>query len=300
MSRAVALASDADRDKTANRLLKSAADKFYDPLIDIDWDAPIPTDMHFNLEHRSSLYGTAEWDALSQEQRTELGKHELASVASNGIWFEVLLIDAAQRGLQRRSDHHARSIRTDRDSRRVPAFHHVRQGDLPYRGTCLRPRRYVKTLARVLPLIAHGPSRYAAILVAEEVLDRLQRETMEDETVQPLVRMVNRIHVLEEARHVTFARQEVIRGMAEAGRLGRAYHRFVTAIVSYLIVGELINPRVYRSVDLDPKKTRRIARKNPNFQASVHQWGELIMGFLDEADLIGGPSKLIWRKSMLL
>jgi hypothetical protein len=162
------------------------------------------------------------------------------------------------------------------------------------------PRRYVKTLARVLPLIAHGPSRYAAILVAEEVLDRLQRETMEDETVQPLVRMVNRIHVLEEARHVTFARQEVIRGMAEAGRLGRAYHRFVTAIVSYLIVGELINPRVYRSVDLDPKKTRRIARKNPNFQASVHQWGELIMGFLDEADLIGGPSKLIWRKSMLL
>ena len=31
----------ADREKTAERLLNSSADKFYDPEVDIDWAAPL-------------------------------------------------------------------------------------------------------------------------------------------------------------------------------------------------------------------------------------------------------------------
>ena len=58
-----------------------------------------------------------------------------------------------------------------------------------------------------------GPSAYASILVAEELLDTWQRELMKDERVQPITRMVARIHVLEEARHMTFAREEVKRQM---------------------------------------------------------------------------------------
>ena len=52
---------------------------------------------------------------------------------------------------------------------------------------------------------------FAPVLVAEEITDRLQRATMNDEAINPLVRMVNRIHVVEEARHVRFAREEVAR-----------------------------------------------------------------------------------------
>lgn len=42
-----------------------------------------------------------------------------------------------------------------------------------------------------------GASAYGSILVAEEILDRWQRE-LKDDRVQPLVRMVCRVHVLEE------------------------------------------------------------------------------------------------------
>ena len=87
-----------------------------------------------------------------------------------------------------------------------------------------RPRRFVHQLARVYKATADGPALFAPVLVAEEITDRLQREMVNDESVHPLVRMVNRIHVVEEARHVRFAREEVARQMAEhrPGRQGRS------------------------------------------------------------------------------
>ena len=71
---------------------------------------------------------------------------------------------------------------------------------------------------------------------------------------------MNRIHVLEEARHVTFARQEVVQSMAEAGFLAKHYHRALTAVVSYFVMLSLVNPKVYAAVGLDPKVARRAAR----------------------------------------
>ncbi|MBO0841080.1 MAG: diiron oxygenase [Sciscionella sp.] len=290
-----------DRDATAARLQNSAANKFYDPDVDIDWGAPVPTDKHFHPEHRISLYGTTLWETMTPEQRIELGRHEIASIASNGIWFEVLLMQmllkefydadpttpSAQFMLTEIADEcrHSTMFAKAIEHFGVPAY---------------GPRPLVRQLAKLLPLIAHGPARYAAILVAEEILDRMQRENMDDERLQPLVRMVNRIHVLEEARHVSFARQEVLRRMAEAGPLAKAYHQFVTALVSYFIASELINPKVYAAVGIDPREARKQARGNPNFQATMLHWGERIMGFLDEAGMIAGPGKWLWRKCLLL
>jgi len=50
---------------------------------------------------------------------------------------------------------------------------------------------------------------FAGTLVAEEITDQLQREAMKDNTLQPLTRMVSKIHVTEEARHVRYAREEL-------------------------------------------------------------------------------------------
>ncbi|WP_054056300.1 diiron oxygenase [Alloactinosynnema sp. L-07] len=301
MSRALRVAKVADREKTAGRLLKSSADKFYDPDVDIDWDAPIPPGLHFHPEHRISLYGTDLWARMTPEQRIELGKHEIASIASTGIFFEVLLMQILLKQVYRHdptTDHvHYLLTEIADECRHSTMFGKAcKRFDVPAYG----PRPWVKQLAKVLPMIGRGPSAYAAILVAEEVLDRMQRETTADHTLQPLVRMVNRIHVLEEARHVTFARQEVAQGMAEAGRLARRYHQLVTAVVSYFVALSMVNPEVYKAVGLDPRAARKAAKANPHFQATMAYWGERIMGFLDEVGLIGGPGKVLWRAAMLL
>ena len=48
---------------------------------------------------RMSLYGTHLWEALSEEQRIELSQHEAASLASVGLWFELMLMQMMLRDL---------------------------------------------------------------------------------------------------------------------------------------------------------------------------------------------------------
>ena len=97
------------------------------------------------------------------------------------------------------------------------------------------PPPYVHRLG-ALDAARAGPRACAcrAILLGEEVTDRIQREMVGDESVQPLVRMVNRIHILEEARHIGFARAEAAR--TAAGLLApSAYHRGLLARVAYIV-----------------------------------------------------------------
>src|SRR6266545_831911 len=237
-SRALQIAEASDREKTAERLLRSSADKFYDPEIDIDWDAPLAAGKAYQPEHRITLYGTPLWHELTPEQRIELGKHEIASVASVGLWFELVLMQALLK----------------------EAYH------------------------------SDPTSRHAQYALAE----------VADEWLQPLIRMVNRIHVLEEARHVTFARQEVVRGMASLSRAELAYQRMVIAHISYLVMRSLVHPRVYLAVGLDPREARRTALGNPHYQETIRWSGERIVKFLDDVGLVGPPGMRWWRKSFLL
>ena len=291
----------ADRETTAERLLKSSAKNSYDPEVDLDWQAPLPASQPYIPFHRSSLYGTRLWERLDEQQRVELTKHEFASMASVGLWFEILLMQMLLKDIYSAD----------------PTTNHVHYALTEVADECRHSTMFGKAVDRVgapaygaTPLIHHGgkllvalasgPSMYASILVAEEVLDRFQRDQMYDEHVQPLVRMVNRIHVLEEARHVTFAREEVVRRVRECNHAQLAYHRWLTAVVSYCIVTSLVNPRVYRAVGLDPALARKEAWRNPNYQDTLHWCGEKIMPFLDEVGLVGKPGTHLWKRARLL
>jgi hypothetical protein len=145
-----------------------------------------------------------------------------------------------------------------------------------------------------------GPRMFAAILICEEILDTLQREAMADEQVQPLVRMVSRIHVVEEARHVRYAREELARQVRAAGRGRLAFDRVVIGRAAYLCGTRLIHPEVYRSIGVDPAEGRRAARANPHFRATLRWAGERVVAYLGDLDLIEGAGKRLWRMSGLL
>lgn len=290
-----------DRETTATRLLASSARTSFDPGLDVDWDAPLVAGKPFMPLERVSLYGTPLWERLTGEQRIELSKHEIASVMSVGLWFEIILMQMLTRyayDLDPRSAHAQYALTEIGDETRhsVMFARGAERLGVPRYGV---PRR-LHNLARVSGATMSGPAMFASVLVAEETTDRLQRAMMDDENIQPLIRAINRIHVIEEARHVRYAREQVARTMPKLGPAARRWHRFQTALVSYFVVDSLVDPRVYRSVGIDPAEGRRAALANPYFHETRRWLGEKIMPFLTEQGLVGGAGMALWRRAHLL
>ena len=291
----------ADREQTATRLLTASLANSYDPDVEIDWAAPPQPGLLYGPAARFSLAGTPLWEGLSEEQRIELSKHEVASIASIGIWFETILMEMLIRGYYDAdpTSTHAQYMLTEvadecRHSimfgRLISAF-----GCEPYPVT-----GFDRFLGRFLKATATGPHMYAAILIAEEVLDALQREAAAAETVQPLVRMVSRIHVVEEARHVRFAREELARQVRRASPVKLAYSRIVIGRAAFAISRRLIHPGVYASVGIDPKVGFRTAQANPVFGETMRWSATKVVAYLSELGLIEGPARKLWKAGRLI
>jgi hypothetical protein len=287
--------------RTAVRLLGSSSKNSYDPDLDIDWDAPVELDMKFMPLERTSLYGTALWDRMTEEQRYELSRQELASVASTGLWFEIILIQMLARWAYHQDPQDPRTqyalAEIGDETRHVLMFAKAisRIGTPTY-----RPPNFVHQLARLYKATARGPALFAPVLVAEEITDRLQRESVNDETVHPLVRMVSRIHIVEEARHVRFAREEVARQMANLGLIGKVVNNVSSAVVASFVAGSLISRDVYAAVGLDPDEAAKAARNNPHWHESRRWMAEKIMTFLDEQGMVTWYTRPIYELAHLI
>jgi P-aminobenzoate N-oxygenase AurF len=289
------------REQTATRLLDSSVRHSYDPLLEIDWDAPAVPDLFWLPPQRSGLYGTPLWEALSHEQRVELTKHEIASAASAGVWFETVLMQMLIRQYydQDPTSRHAQYALTEiaDECRHSIMFGRLLEalGTPPYQAS-----RRDQALGRFLKATATGPHMYAAILLAEEVLDAFQREVMADDTLQPLIRMVCRIHVIEEARHVKYAREELARQVAQSNRATLAYSRIVIGRAANTIVNRLVHPRLYESVGIPGKVGHAAALSNPVFRDTLRWSASRAVGFFTDLGLIKGPARLLWRRSGLI
>lgn len=290
-----------ERDEVARRLLDSSETLSYDPAREVDWDTPLDTGYHGASPEWSTLYGTAYWEEMTPEQQRELTRQEAASVASTGIWFEMILQQMMLRdfyakdptdpsfqwALTEIADECRHSIMFGRGAAKLgaPAY---------------RPRRAVIELGRAFKTLASGEAAYAAILVAEEVLDVMQRDWMRDERVVPFVRTVNNIHVVEESRHMKFARQETRERLKGAGRLRRQFNAFVVAGAAYHIVTSMVSRTVYANAGLDSERAIREARANEHHKSMVRSSCAGLMEFLDSAGLLTRPATWFYRRANLI
>ena len=290
-----------DRDTTARRLLASSAKHSYDPQVDIDWDAPLEPGLYGMSPEWSSLYGTDLWDGMSEPARIRMTEHEFCSISGVGIWFEMILMQMILRDIydQDPATPHVQFALTEIADECRHSIMFARTAE-KFGAPSYRPSPSAHRWGRLFKTLAKGPDLYAAILVAEEVLDIFQRELIADERVQPLTREVSRIHVVEEARHMRFARDEIARRAAGMSRRQRSEQRFVLGVVANIIVDNLVNPGVYAAVGLDPDVAVPAARQNEHYRDKLRSSAENLTTFLQEAGLVGGPSTRLWRKARLL
>ncbi|MQY08010.1 AurF N-oxygenase family protein [Actinomadura macrotermitis] len=290
-----------DREVVAERLLRTSRKHSFDPDVDVDWDAPQDPDRFYLPPRLVSLYETPLWDGLTHRQRVELSKQEMCSIASFGIWSELQLMQAlVQHAYRQRYDsgHVAYALTEIADECR----HSVMFGRM-VRACGLRTTRMrgLEYQAGKLAGVVYDPMpMFAGTLVVEEFTDAFQRLTFPDEEIQPLVRQVTRIHVIEEARHIRYAREEMKRLAAGSSPVRRRLAAYMLAQGTRMLMGQFVHPSCYTAVGLDPKLARQVAARSPHRRATMAWAFGKCTAFFDEVGFLDGRARDVWARAGLL
>ncbi|MFF2850693.1 diiron oxygenase [Streptomyces sp. NPDC058001] len=290
-----------DREQVAERLLESSAKHSFDPDKELDWDAPVEDGKWFWPPELVSLYDTPLWKKMSDEQRQELARHEAASLASLGIWFEIILMQLLVRHIYDKSvtSAHVRYALTEiaDECRHSMMFARmIKKGGAPSYPVS----RLNHNLARILKTVSTTPGSFACTLLGEEILDWMQRLTFPDERVQTLVRGVTRIHVVEEARHVRYAREELRRQMVTASRWERELTRLSCGEAARVFSIAFVNPQVYADVGLDRREAVAQVKASGHRREVMQTGAKRLTDFLDDIGVLQGAGRRLWRSSGLL
>ncbi|GAA3375522.1 diiron oxygenase [Streptomyces sannanensis] len=290
-----------DREQVAERLLASSARHSFDPDKELDWDAPLEEGKWFWPPELISLYDTPLWRGMSEEQRMELARHEAASLASLGIWFEIILMQLLVRHIYDKSvtSNHVRYALTEIADECQHSMMFARLITKSGAPACPVPRVY-HNLARVLKTVSTTPGSFAATLLGEEILDWMQRLTFPDERVQSLVRGVTRIHVVEEARHVRYAREELRRQMVTAPRWERELTRVSCGEAARVFSACFVSPQVYTNVGLDRREAVTQVRASGHRREVMQSGAKRLTDFLDDVGILQGIGRRLWKSSGLL
>ncbi|MEU2511434.1 AurF N-oxygenase family protein [Streptomyces syringium] len=290
-----------DREQVAERLLESSARHSFDPDTELDWAAPLEEGKWFWPPELVSLYDTPLWRRMAEEQRMELARHEAAALASLGIWFEIILMQLLVRHVYDRpvTSAHVRYALTEiaDECRHSKMFARM----IERTGSPTYPvRRLHHNLGRVLKTISTTPGSFAATLLGEEILDYMQRLTFPDERVQTLVRGVTRIHVVEEARHVRYAREELRRQMVTCPRWEAELTRVSCGEAARVFSIAFVNPAVYTNVGLDRREAVAQVRASGHRREVMQTGAKRLTDFLDDVGVLRGVGRRLWRSSGLL
>lgn len=288
---------DRGTDEVSERLLESAARLSRNAMTEIDWSQPMDPDHHGCSPEWSTLYGTDYWDELTDAQRVALTRHEFASIMTVGIWFEMILQELVFRdqylGAYHRPEFQFALTEIADECRHSIMFAKASEKMV---GTSYRPGPAIGRLGRVFAHTARGAVAYAGILVAEEVLDVFQRGCMRDDRVLPFIRTINEIHVLEESRHMKYAREQVRASVADMSPRKRAFCALYTSLGAREIASNLVQPQAYADAGLDPERALAERRTNKHFHAMVRSNCTHLMEFLDEVGLLTPAARRNYRR----
>jgi hypothetical protein len=287
------------------RLSKLSVEKRFEAFADIDWDAPEmaidPADNRWDLWALDPLSRSDWYQAQSPENRARIGLHKLAQMLHTGWQFEnILQVGLLIHAMSQRNDsvefrylHHEIA----EESQHSMMFHEfVRRSGVTTtgmpKGTNLVIRPFLMAMARVDPMVLA-----LAALAGEEPADYLQREQLKLGYPHPLMERITRIHVTEEARHISFARHYIRRTVPSLGRARRALLSVSMPVVMWAGALLMVRPgRAFRRANGIPARVLREASRTPEatrlFAGSVQKVRDLAT----ELDLMNPLARHVWGR----
>jgi len=301
----VATDDDAFR-RLVERLSRQSVEKHYDAYADIPWDDPAyaidPDDPRFELAIDDPLGRTAWYRSQEAGVRSRIGLYRYVSAMKIGLQFENIL----KRGLLE----HAFVLANNDPTFRY-AYHEVieeahhgmmfqefvnRSGfDVPGLPWAMR-----FGADRIVKLGKHFPQLFFIfVLGGEDPIDHVQRETLRSGRDQhPLLEIIMRHHVTEEARHLSFARhylKQEVPGLSWA-------RTQVLSIATPLILGTMaqlmmqVPHDLIERFDIPDEVVREAYADNPDHRTETVVALRKIRRLARDLDIVTPVSKLLWKR----
>jgi hypothetical protein len=286
------------------RLNRASEDKHFHAYSDVDWDAPdcalAVGDPRLELPSFDPLGATEWYRSQPVEVRSRVALYRVASYMKTGWHFENLL----QRGLL------ARAMQLPDGSPEFRYIHHelieesqhtlmfqelVNRSGLPVRGMPAVVR--IPAAAMVIPTARTLPMAFfVGVIGGEDPIDFVQRAALKDGIAHPLIERIMRIHVTEEARHLTYARHLL---RLEVPRLGRV-RRTLLALTAPLELALLARIMLLPPADMVrncgiPRSVVRDAYRSPQGRRFIADSVRKSRELCAELGLLTPAARLIWR-----
>jgi hypothetical protein len=279
--------------------------KHFDAYVDVDWDAPENAiDPHDPRWEASSLdpLGRTEWyQSQPSEVRARIGLHFVATAMKTGLQFESVL----KRGLLE----YAMELPNGSPEFRY-LYHEVieeAQHSLMFQEFVNRSGFDPPGLPWWMKFGTHQVVRFGRrfpelfflfVLGGEDPIDHFQRQTLRGgKDVHPLLERIMRIHVTEEARHLSFARMELKRRIPQLGPVRRFKLSVRTPILLGLMSATMLEPssemvKTYRI----PKAVLREAYGTPEAKQGLKDAVAKVRRLCVELGLVTPLTKPIWKR----
>ena len=278
----------------AARLTQASRRKLWDVYSQFSWPEQLDATKWAMPPELVSIHGTEAWDRLGDEQRRRLSLYELGNFFSLVLQGERPLVQGLVHRLYARDGgreitdylHHF----IDEENKHMVMFGefcHRYIGKVYPEKKVVLPRKYEKGEEDV--------AFYCKVMVVEELGDYYNVAIERDERVDPLVREFNRVHHIDEARHLAFGR----RHLAELFELHRpgwsdeTLAGFRTWLAEYVKSswGDYYNPTMYKDAGLpDGYALRQMALSHPACAAHRKRASDkLVRYFVDHGLLAEAP-----------
>jgi hypothetical protein len=286
------------------RLNRASVEKHFDAYADVDWDAPdgalVAGDPRLELPAFDPLAATEWYRSQPVEVRSRVALYRVAAYMKIGWHFENLL----QRGLL------ARAMRLPNGSPEFRYIHHelieesqhtlmfqevVNRSGLPVRGMPAAVR--IPAAALSIPVARSLPTVFfIGVIGGEDPIDHIQRLLLRDGIQHPLIERIMRIHVTEEARHLTFARHVLRREVPRLNRFRRTLLSLVAPLELSLLARIMLVPPadMVRNCGI-PREVVRDAYRSPEGRRFVSDAVRKSRELCGELGLLTPLARVVWR-----
>jgi hypothetical protein len=154
--------------------------------------------------------------------------------------------------------------------------------------------RWIVRLGRTFPELF-----FMFVLGGEDPIDYVQRrELRSDRQLHPLLERIMRIHVTEEARHLSFARHYLKRRVPALSALRRSQLSILTPFILGAMARKMLEPSpdVVMVHKIPDEVLRAAFTHNPQHHDETIASLAKVRSLCDELGLRGAPYRLLWRR----